>query len=48
MNLFTYPAYQACADMLLPMRHGAALANRSLDAWSAFAATSHGRSLRAA
>jgi poly(3-hydroxybutyrate) depolymerase len=47
MNLFAYPAYQACADMLLPMRHGAALANHSLDAWSAFAATPHGRSLRA-
>ncbi|MBC8742488.1 polyhydroxyalkanoate depolymerase [Paraburkholderia sp. UCT31] len=47
MNLFAYPAYQACADLLLPLRHGAALANRSLDAWSAFAATPHGRSLRA-
>ncbi|MGF6412908.1 polyhydroxyalkanoate depolymerase [Paraburkholderia sp. MM5482-R1] len=47
MNLFAYPAYQACADLLIPLRHGAALANRSLDAWSAFAATPHGRSLRA-
>ncbi|MBB5403993.1 poly(3-hydroxybutyrate) depolymerase [Paraburkholderia youngii] len=47
MNLFAYPAYQACADMLLPLRHGAALANHSLDAWPTFAATPHGRSLRA-
>ncbi|MCC8405910.1 polyhydroxyalkanoate depolymerase [Paraburkholderia sp. MMS20-SJTN17] len=48
MNLFAYSTYQACADMLLPMRHGAALANHSLDAWPAFAQTPHGRSLRAA
>ncbi|MGF6290784.1 polyhydroxyalkanoate depolymerase [Paraburkholderia youngii] len=47
MNLFAYSAYQACADMLLPLRHGAALANHSLDAWPTFAATPHGRSLRA-
>jgi polyhydroxyalkanoate depolymerase len=48
MNLFAYPAYQACADMMLPMRHGAALMKHSLDAWPAFGDTSHGRSLRAA
>jgi len=48
MNLFAYPTYQAFADMMLPMRHGAALMNRSLDTWPEFGATSHGRSLRAA
>jgi poly(3-hydroxybutyrate) depolymerase len=48
MNLFAYPAYQAFADMMLPMRHGAALMNHSLDAWPAFGDTSHGRSIRAA
>ena len=48
MNLFAYPTYQAFADMMLPMRHGAALVNHSLDAWPAFGDTPHGRSLRAA
>lgn len=48
MNLFAYPTYQAFADMMLPMRHGAALVNHSLDAWPAFGDTSHGRSIRAA
>ncbi|WP_341317202.1 polyhydroxyalkanoate depolymerase [Paraburkholderia sp. IMGN_8] len=48
MNLFAYPTYQAFADMMLPMRHGAALVNHSLDAWPAFGETSHGRSIRAA
>jgi polyhydroxyalkanoate depolymerase len=48
MNLFAYPTYQAFADLMLPMRHGAALMNHSLDTWPAFGATSHGRSLRAA
>jgi poly(3-hydroxybutyrate) depolymerase len=48
MNLFAYPTYQAFADMMLPMRHGAALVNHSLDAWPALAGTSHGRSIRAA
>ncbi|MDE1008798.1 MAG: polyhydroxyalkanoate depolymerase [Paraburkholderia fungorum] len=48
MNLFAYPTYQAFADMMLPMRHGAALMNHSLDAWPAFGDTSHGRSIRAA
>jgi polyhydroxyalkanoate depolymerase len=48
MNLFAYPTYQAFADMMLPMRHGAALMNHSLDAWPAFGETSHGRSIRAA
>ena len=47
MNLFAYPTYQTCADMMLPMRHGAALMIHSLDAWPAFGDTSHGRSLRA-
>src|SRR6266702_5732251 len=47
MNLFAYPTYQAFADMMLPMRHGAALVNHSLDAWPAFGETSYGRSLRA-
>ena len=48
MNLFAYPTYQAFADMMLPIRHGAALVNHSLDAWPAFGDTSHGRSIRAA
>lgn len=48
MNLFAYPTYQAFADMMLPIRHGAALMNHSLDAWPAFGDTSHGRSIRAA
>ncbi|RDK01985.1 polyhydroxyalkanoate depolymerase [Paraburkholderia lacunae] len=48
MNLFAYPAYQTFADMMLPIRHGAALVNHSLDAWPAFGETSHGRSVRAA
>ncbi|CAB3701241.1 polyhydroxyalkanoate depolymerase [Paraburkholderia rhynchosiae] len=47
MNLFAYSTYQAFADMMLPIRHGAALVNRSLDTWATFGATSHGRSLRA-
>jgi polyhydroxyalkanoate depolymerase len=48
MNLFAYPTYQAFADLMLPMRHGAALVNHSLDAWPAFGETAHGRSIRAA
>src|SRR6202161_3932008 len=48
MNLFAYPTYQAFADMMLPMRHGAALVNHSLDVWPALGDTSHGRSMRAA
>ncbi|WP_144138809.1 polyhydroxyalkanoate depolymerase [Paraburkholderia sp. BCC1884] len=48
MNLFAYPTYQAFADMMLPMRHGAALMNHSLDAWPALGETPHGRSMRAA
>ncbi|WGS54625.1 polyhydroxyalkanoate depolymerase [Paraburkholderia sp. D15] len=48
MNLLAYPAYQAFADMMLPMRHGAALMMHSLDTWPAIGATSQGRSLRAA
>ncbi|WCM23299.1 polyhydroxyalkanoate depolymerase [Paraburkholderia bryophila] len=48
MNLFAYPTYQALADMMLPMRHGAALMSHSLDAWPAFGETPHGRSMRAA
>ncbi|MFM0119551.1 polyhydroxyalkanoate depolymerase [Paraburkholderia sp. RL18-101-BIB-B] len=48
MNLFAYPTYQAFADIMLPMRHGASLVNHSLDAWPAFGETSHGRSIRAA
>ncbi|RKT20583.1 polyhydroxyalkanoate depolymerase [Paraburkholderia sp. RAU2J] len=47
MNLFAYSAFQAGADMMLPLRHSAALMNHSLDAWPAFGDTSHGRSLRA-
>jgi poly(3-hydroxybutyrate) depolymerase len=47
MNLFAYPAYQSLADLMLPLRHGAALVNHTLDAWPAFADTPHGRSLRA-
>jgi poly(3-hydroxybutyrate) depolymerase len=48
MNLFAYSTYQAFADMMLPMRHGAALMNHSLDAWPAFGDSPHGRSIRAA
>ncbi|OAJ53844.1 poly(3-hydroxybutyrate) depolymerase [Paraburkholderia ginsengiterrae] len=48
MNLFAYSSYQAFADMMLPMRHGAALVNHSLDAWAEFGETSRGRSMRAA
>ena len=48
MNLFAYSAYQACADMMLPLRHGASLMNHSLDAWPAFGDSPHGRSIRAA
>jgi poly(3-hydroxybutyrate) depolymerase len=47
MNLFAYSAYQACADLMLPARHSAALLNHALDMWPAFGDTSHGRSLRA-
>ena len=47
MNLFAYPTYQSFADMMLPIRHGAALMRHSLDAWPAFGETSHGRSIRA-
>jgi poly(3-hydroxybutyrate) depolymerase len=47
MNLFAYPAFQAFADMMLPLRHSAALMNHSLDAWPALADTPHGRSIRA-
>jgi poly(3-hydroxybutyrate) depolymerase len=47
MNLFAYPTYQSFADMMLPIRHGAALMRHSLDAWPAFGDTSHGRSIRA-
>ncbi|RFU48750.1 polyhydroxyalkanoate depolymerase [Paraburkholderia sp. DHOC27] len=47
MNLLAYPAYQAFADLMLPVRHGAALVNHALDAWPAISDTPHGRSLRA-
>jgi poly(3-hydroxybutyrate) depolymerase len=47
MNLLAYPAYQALADLMLPIRHGAALLNHTLDAWPAFSGAPHGRSLRA-
>jgi polyhydroxyalkanoate depolymerase len=47
MNLFAYPGYQAFADLMLPLRHGAALVNRSLDRWPEMNATPQGRSLRA-
>ncbi|MGF6773907.1 poly(3-hydroxybutyrate) depolymerase [Paraburkholderia sp. GAS199] len=48
MNLFAYSNYQAFADMMLPLRHGAALMNHSLDAWPAFGESPQGRSMRAA
>jgi poly(3-hydroxybutyrate) depolymerase len=48
MNPFAYPAYQAFADLMLPLRHSAALMSGSLDAWSELAGTPHGRALRAA
>ncbi|HEY3596896.1 MAG TPA: polyhydroxyalkanoate depolymerase [Paraburkholderia sp.] len=48
MNPFAYPAYQAFANLMLPLRHQAALVNGSLDAWAGFAGTPHGRALRAA
>ncbi|WP_105510953.1 polyhydroxyalkanoate depolymerase [Paraburkholderia sp. BL21I4N1] len=47
MNLFAYSTYQALSDMMLPMRHSAALMIHSLDAWPAFSETPHGRSMRA-
>ncbi len=47
MNPFAYPAYQAFADLMLPLRHSAALVNRSLDMWPAFGETPNGRTLRA-
>ncbi len=48
MNPFAYPAYQAFANLMLPVRHHASLINGSLDAWSEMAGTPHGRALRAA
>ena len=39
--------YQAFADLMLPMRHSAALVNHSLDAWPFLGDTPQGRSLRA-
>ena len=47
MNQFAYPAYQALSDLMLPLRHGAALVSRSLDAWPAIAQTPQARALRA-
>ncbi|MDR5753139.1 MULTISPECIES: polyhydroxyalkanoate depolymerase [unclassified Caballeronia] len=47
MNPFAYPAFQVLSDLMLPVRHGAALMNHSLAAWQAFAETPQGRSLRA-
>jgi poly(3-hydroxybutyrate) depolymerase len=47
MNLFAYPAYQSLADLMLPLRHGAALVNRALDLWPALDASPHARSWRA-
>src|ERR1700761_3221338 len=47
MNPFAYSTVQAMSDLSLPMRHGAALTSRWLDAWPFFAESPHGRSLRA-
>ncbi|SAL78833.1 polyhydroxyalkanoate depolymerase, intracellular [Caballeronia choica] len=47
MNPFAYPAYQAFSDLMLPLRHGAALVNHALAAWQTMAATPQGRELRA-
>lgn len=47
MNPFAYSQFQALADFTLPLRHGAAMVNHSLDAWPAIASTPRGRSLRA-
>ncbi|SAL22868.1 polyhydroxyalkanoate depolymerase, intracellular [Caballeronia terrestris] len=47
MNPFAYPAYQALSDLMLPLRHGAALVSHALAAWPAMAATPQGRGLRA-
>jgi polyhydroxyalkanoate depolymerase len=47
MNPFAYPAYQAFANLMLPLRHNASLARGALDAWPEYASTPHGRMLRA-
>ncbi|MPW15362.1 polyhydroxyalkanoate depolymerase [Paraburkholderia sp. CNPSo 3157] len=47
MNPFAYPAYQAFANLMLPLRHNASLVRGALDAWPEYAGTPHGRTLRA-
>ncbi|BCF91992.1 polyhydroxyalkanoate depolymerase [Paraburkholderia largidicola] len=47
MNPLAYPAYQAFANFMLPLRHGASLMQGALDAWPDYAATPSGRTLRA-
>ncbi|WP_091790139.1 polyhydroxyalkanoate depolymerase [Paraburkholderia steynii] len=47
MNPLAYPAYQAFANFMLPLRHGASLVQGVLDAWPEYAATPSGRTLRA-
>ena len=47
MNPLAYPAYQAFANFMLPLRHGASLVQGALDAWPEYAATPSGRTLRA-
>lgn len=48
MNLLAYPAYQLLENLMLPLRHSAALVNRSLDALPALDGTPHARAWRAA
>jgi poly(3-hydroxybutyrate) depolymerase len=47
MNLFAYPAYQAFANLMQPLRDGASLARGAFDAWPDLADTRADRSLQA-
>lgn len=47
MNLFSYPAWQALAEIARPWRAVASSTRSTLAAWPALAATSHGRYLDA-
>ena len=47
MNLFAYPAYQAFANLMQPLRDGASLMRGALDAWPDYANSPDGRKLQA-
>jgi polyhydroxyalkanoate depolymerase len=48
MNLFSYPTYQAVADMMRPLRALADFSRVSLNAWPELAASPYGRNTQAA